>query len=658
MPRKISFTTRTSSPSSKSQQEHHHHHHHTLEASEGGRSQRSASTSSSSSTAVALNPSPLSSPASSIASAKRRRSRTISNSSQATIDSLAPPPSAISSKSPSNSPSKIKLFPGKVVRKVKSGIHKIGEIFETHHHHHHHHYYYTPGQEPVEGGAVKEEKALEASSPPDTIEEEQTQPTEQQQQRPPSIDSPASIPLPITPDPSSPLLNVVALPSPSPRRARKLSKIRRVSLHGSPKGKKEGSKGEFSIGSAIVAGSTAMSAPVHPFFGVVPGSGSTPQSTETSTIPVPPDSPSPHSKAKSKSRLTLFPTLPRRGSISGPGTEATAETLAAPGTESSGRVKELKSSKSNEELKAPGEKQKLGLGMRMKGWRSKSITAASSSSFVAAMSRRASSVSNGSKGTPRTSSVSEFGEEVVRDVKEEERGVETQAADLRGDGDDADAGAQEDDISPRLGLLSPISEGAVEPEHPSPIPVSPDQPGVTSPGLLFESLPLPVPTLEEPTSTAKSPEASFVLVPPMVYVESEVADEDPFVIYDGKEVEDIPQAQESKLSPPQPEEVPSPAHLSPRPASLPSLGSQHADDVDSIMDTSERPYAETTYSDEDGSEAGIPDLFLPGLIIPTMFFPQSNPRRSLASNLLTWWLSPPSTRTSSRSSMTTTSSRW
>lgn len=43
-------------------------------------------------------------------------------------------------------------------------------------------------------------------------------------------------------------------------------------------------------------------------------------------------------------------------------------------------------------------------------------------------------------------------------------------------------------------------------------------------------------------------------------------------------------------------------------------------------------------SDSDDDEDDIPDLYLPGLVIPTMFLPIPNVRRSLSSNLLTWWL--------------------
>jgi hypothetical protein len=43
-------------------------------------------------------------------------------------------------------------------------------------------------------------------------------------------------------------------------------------------------------------------------------------------------------------------------------------------------------------------------------------------------------------------------------------------------------------------------------------------------------------------------------------------------------------------------------------------------------------------SDSDDDEDDIPDLYLPGLVIPTMFLPIPNVRPSLSSNLLTWWL--------------------
>lgn len=43
-------------------------------------------------------------------------------------------------------------------------------------------------------------------------------------------------------------------------------------------------------------------------------------------------------------------------------------------------------------------------------------------------------------------------------------------------------------------------------------------------------------------------------------------------------------------------------------------------------------------SDSEDEEDDIPDLYLPGLVIPTMFLPIPNVRRSFSSNLLTWWL--------------------
>lgn len=44
-------------------------------------------------------------------------------------------------------------------------------------------------------------------------------------------------------------------------------------------------------------------------------------------------------------------------------------------------------------------------------------------------------------------------------------------------------------------------------------------------------------------------------------------------------------------------------------------------------------------SDDDEDEDEAPELYLPGLVIPTMFLPIPNVRRSFPSNHLTWWLS-------------------
>jgi len=43
--------------------------------------------------------------------------------------------------------------------------------------------------------------------------------------------------------------------------------------------------------------------------------------------------------------------------------------------------------------------------------------------------------------------------------------------------------------------------------------------------------------------------------------------------------------------------------------------------------------------DSESDEDQVPDLYLPGLILPTMFLPIPNVRRSFSSNYLTWWLS-------------------
>lgn len=53
------------------------------------------------------------------------------------------------------------------------------------------------------------------------------------------------------------------------------------------------------------------------------------------------------------------------------------------------------------------------------------------------------------------------------------------------------------------------------------------------------------------------------------------------------------------------------------------------------------PVPERDGGDSDEDEADdVPDLYLPGLVTPTMFLPIPNVRHPFTSNLLTWWLSP------------------
>jgi hypothetical protein len=126
--------------------------------------------------------------------------------------------------------------------------------------------------------------------------------------------------------------------------------------------------------------------------------------------------------------------------------------------------------------------------------------------------------------------------------------------------------------------------------------------------------------------------------PPTVYVEPEVPD--PFLIDDedsssdeGRDSPTAPISSSQQTITPSHEislNIPaSPSMSQPTtPNSIPLPSSNMNKDV---------PPPPTSDSDPDEDEA--PDLYLPGLVIPTMFLPIPNVRRPFSSQYLTWWLS-------------------
>ncbi|KAF9006133.1 hypothetical protein BDQ17DRAFT_332984 [Cyathus striatus] len=122
---------------------------------------------------------------------------------------------------------------------------------------------------------------------------------------------------------------------------------------------------------------------------------------------------------------------------------------------------------------------------------------------------------------------------------------------------------------------------------------------------------------------------------PKVYTEPEVPDpflmdEEGDVLSDNEREDSLPAVSESQrtLSPAHEISLTAPTSPPPNadPLSSPLLPANLNKDVPPPPSTSSE-------SDEEA-----PDLYLPGLVIPTMFLPIPNVRRSF-SNQLTWWLS-------------------
>lgn len=144
-----------------------------------------------------------------------------------------------------------------------------------------------------------------------------------------------------------------------------------------------------------------------------------------------------------------------------------------------------------------------------------------------------------------------------------------------------------------------------------------------------------LPPLEEENGARSATDSVFgsSLPVPAVHVEEDVPD--PFLVDDegdalSSEDGSVPApaspapAQEVSLSLiPSPSPLPS-AQLSPRPLLSPNVN----------KDVPPPPVSDSEDDDDDA-----PELYLPGLIIPTMFLPIPNVRHSFTSNLLTWWLS-------------------
>jgi hypothetical protein len=130
-----------------------------------------------------------------------------------------------------------------------------------------------------------------------------------------------------------------------------------------------------------------------------------------------------------------------------------------------------------------------------------------------------------------------------------------------------------------------------------------------------------------PTSSESIPNSPLV-----VYVEPEVPD--PFLIDDEDDPEsDNDEEANAAATVSESQQTIIPAHeISLTSEPIPSLPMVPPPNINKDVPPPPRPDSE---SDEDQ----VPDLYLPGLILPTMFLPIPNVRRSFSSNYLTWWLS-------------------
>lgn len=134
-----------------------------------------------------------------------------------------------------------------------------------------------------------------------------------------------------------------------------------------------------------------------------------------------------------------------------------------------------------------------------------------------------------------------------------------------------------------------------------------------------------------PEESSESPTSEPVSIP-SVYVEPEVPD--PFLADeegDAASDEEEDDAPAETISESQQNITPSHESIS---------TSSHPDTtlpISAPISSLDKPLPPESEGEEEEEEA--PELYLPGLVIPTMFLPIPNVRRAFSSNSLTWWLS-------------------
>lgn len=138
-----------------------------------------------------------------------------------------------------------------------------------------------------------------------------------------------------------------------------------------------------------------------------------------------------------------------------------------------------------------------------------------------------------------------------------------------------------------------------------------------------------VSTLEEPQVAMPTPEP-YVAPPPPEYGGQEQGP-DPFLVEDPMEPLSEPETTvQEPASPPLPL-APEPVVLSP---TVPTLA-QPLENVPVQTPITEKPVPAIPHGSDTGSEPDVPTVYLPQLVMPTMFLPIPNVR---ISSPLTWWL--------------------
>lgn len=145
--------------------------------------------------------------------------------------------------------------------------------------------------------------------------------------------------------------------------------------------------------------------------------------------------------------------------------------------------------------------------------------------------------------------------------------------------------------------------------------------------------------VKDSSSSVPSSSEPMFSSPPNVYVEPEVPD--PFLIDD----EDDSSEEEGRNSPSAPisssQQTITPSHeislAIPTSPSISQPTTPHTIPLPPSDLNKDVPPPPSSDSEPDEDEA--PDLYLPGLVIPTMFLPIPNVRRPFSSHYLMWWLS-------------------
>lgn len=143
-----------------------------------------------------------------------------------------------------------------------------------------------------------------------------------------------------------------------------------------------------------------------------------------------------------------------------------------------------------------------------------------------------------------------------------------------------------------------------------------------------------VSTLEESQVAMPTPE-TYVAPPPPEYGEQgQEQGPDPFLVEDPKEPLSDPET--TVQEPPSPPASPLP--LAPEPVVFSPIAPALAQPLENVPvqpPITEKPVPATPHGSDTGSEPDVPAVYLPQLVMPTMFLPIPNVR---ISSPLTWWL--------------------